>query len=167
MARQRTARAAVTASAAKAALRIGELAAVTGLNPRLLRYYEDVGLLQPFARTDSGYRLYKADAVERLQFIRRARALGLSLADIREILRASDAGLIPCEHVVAAVERQLKAVADQIERLHALRAQLLALRSRVKEMVAAGSGLAGRPCLCLAEDAARTPRSTSRAKRGR
>ncbi len=80
------------------------------------------------------------------------RGLGFSRPDIRDILGAPDAGCVPCDHVAAAVDRRLRAIADQLERLHALRAELLALRSRLKDTTVAGTSLAGRPCPCLADD---------------
>ncbi len=67
-------------------LTIGELAQRAQLGAETLRYYERLGLLTPAQRTGSGYRLYGADALERLDFIRRAQALGFSLADIGELL---------------------------------------------------------------------------------
>ena len=67
--------------------RIGELARWAGINPRTLRYYERIGLLAPSGRTDAGYRLYTEQDARRLAFIRRAQALGLSLAEISRVLR--------------------------------------------------------------------------------
>ena len=102
-------------------------------------------------RTSSGYRLFGPDAIERLRLVREARSLGLGLTEIREILRASDAGLTPCEHVVAAVDRQLESIARQIRQLSALRRDLLALRSRLWAAMASGKSQPGRPCPCLTE----------------
>lgn len=98
----------VAVNAARPLLRIGQLAAASGFKARTLRYYEAVGLLRPATRTASGYRLYGPDAVERLNLVRRARVLGLPLADIRQILRATDAGNIPCVHMLEAVDRQYR-----------------------------------------------------------
>ncbi|MDY0329279.1 MAG: heavy metal-responsive transcriptional regulator [Thiomonas sp.] len=67
-------------------LTIGELAQRAQLGAETLRYYERLGLLEPAQRTASGYRLYAPQAVERLDFIRRAQALGFSLAQIGELL---------------------------------------------------------------------------------
>ncbi|MGE0071615.1 MAG: heavy metal-responsive transcriptional regulator [Thiomonas sp.] len=69
-----------------ARLTIGELAQRAGLGAETLRHYERLGLLAPAARSASGYRLYTAAALQRLGFIRRAQALGFSLADIGELL---------------------------------------------------------------------------------
>ncbi len=67
-------------------LTIGELAQRAQLGAETLRYYERLGLLAPTQRTASGYRLYAPQAIERLDFIRRAQALGFSLAQIGELL---------------------------------------------------------------------------------
>jgi DNA-binding transcriptional MerR regulator len=66
-------------------LRISELAARTGFSPPTLRYYERIGVLPPPDRTESGYRVYGESTVDLLQFITRARALGLSLEETAEL----------------------------------------------------------------------------------
>lgn len=68
-------------------LRIQEVAADTGLTPRTIRYYEEVGLLAPAARSEGAYRLYDGEDLERLHFIRGLRDdAGFSLAEIRQLL---------------------------------------------------------------------------------
>ena len=66
-------------------LRISELAARTGLSPPTLRYYERIGVLPPPDRTEGGYRVYGDRTVDLLQFITRAKALGLSLEETAEL----------------------------------------------------------------------------------
>src|SRR3989304_7739117 len=70
----------------KAGVTIGELAGELQLNPKTIRYYEEVGLLPEPRRSESGYRLYSAYEMERLRLIKRAKVLGLSLAEIKEIV---------------------------------------------------------------------------------
>src|SRR6266851_8360228 len=65
---------------------IGRLARETGINLETVRYYERQGLLPKPPRSASGYRLFPADAAQRLRFIRRAQELGFSLKGIRELL---------------------------------------------------------------------------------
>lgn len=72
--------------------RISELAQLTGFSPSTLRYYEQVGLLQP-ERSPAGYRLYGDAAVDRLRFIARAKQLGLPLDDIRDLVGVWDEGM--------------------------------------------------------------------------
>jgi len=68
-------------------LRIQEVADLVALTPRSIRYYEEVGLLEPAARSEGAYRLYDADDVARLQFIKGLRDdAGFSLAEIRQLL---------------------------------------------------------------------------------
>lgn len=68
-------------------LRINEVAAETGLTTRAIRYYEEIGLLEPAARSEGDYRLYDASDLERLQFIRSLRDdAGFSLAQIGQLL---------------------------------------------------------------------------------
>lgn len=69
---------------------IGKLAAETGVNIETIRYYERVELLSAPARTGGGHRIYDADHVQCLTFIRRSRELGFSLDDIRTLLALSD-----------------------------------------------------------------------------
>lgn len=72
---------------ARQLLRINEVAADTGLTTRTIRYYEEMGLLEPAARSEGDYRLYDESDLERLQFIRGLRDdAGFSLAQIRQLL---------------------------------------------------------------------------------
>lgn len=149
---------AAAATAASRRLRIGQLARATGLNPKTLRYYDEIGLLRPLARTMAGYRLYGEGAIERRRFVRKAQDLGLSLKDIGTILAISDAGRVPCEHVAAIVERELERIAAETRRLRSRRRDLLALRSRMSDALASGSARPGRACPCISEEAERVIR---------
>ena len=118
-------------------LTIGRLAKLTGIEAKTLRYYDRVGLVPPAGRTAAKYRLYSEDAVARLRFIRRAKGLGISLADIRRILAVRDEGMAPCEHVLALVAGNLKAVEAQIVQLKDLRDDLRRLNLELKRRVPA------------------------------
>src|SRR3954452_380174 len=73
-------------------LRIQEVAEDTGLTPRTIRYYEEVGLLAPAARSEGAYRLYDGEDLERLRFIRGLRDdAGFSLSGIRQLLEDEEA----------------------------------------------------------------------------
>jgi MerR family gold-responsive transcriptional activator of gol and ges genes len=67
-------------------MNIGDAAAASGISAKMIRYYEDTGLLPPSARTASGYRSYGPREVRILRFIRRARDLGFSMAQIGDLL---------------------------------------------------------------------------------
>ncbi len=105
-------------------MRIGDLAKHVGVTPDTIRYYEREGLLPPAERTPSGYRDYGPEAVNDLQFIRKAQALGLKLSDVREVLEISSGGKPPCEHVRATVSGRLAEVEERLRELRALRATL-------------------------------------------
>lgn len=106
------------------ALRIGEAARLIGANPSAIRFYEQEGLLDPAPRTASGYRLYDGEAVARLQFIDRAKALGLSLTEIRDILRTPD----------AAAERALlrHRIAHKLAHVHQQQSKLVSLEEALR-----------------------------------
>ncbi|MCH8342251.1 MAG: heavy metal-responsive transcriptional regulator [Chloroflexi bacterium] len=102
-------------------LQIGQVARNLGLNPTTIRYYEDIGLLPEPKRTLSGYRQYSAPDVERIDFIRRARTLELSLDEIGEILSFRDQGEAPCPyvlHLIAAKITQVERKIDGLRQLH-------------------------------------------------
>ncbi len=105
-------------------MRIGELSRRSGVPPTTLRYYEEAGLLPPPRRTAAGYRAYDEGAVGRLAFIRAAQAVGLTLAEIREILTIRDGGRAPCRHVQDIVERRRAEVRARIAELRRLEADL-------------------------------------------
>ena len=90
------------------ALRIGELAAASGLTRDALRYYERQGLLPRSRRTSGGFREYDGAAVDRIRFIKRAQAHGLTLREIRDLVsHQSDAGRTRCRHVRDLLARKL------------------------------------------------------------
>ena len=70
-------------------MKIGGLAKRTGIGIDAVRYYEREGLVPPAARLASGYRVYGEDDVRRIQFVQRAKALGFTLTEIRELLELS------------------------------------------------------------------------------
>ena len=109
-------------------LKIGQLAKLSGTTTKTIRYYELLGLLHEPERTDSGYRLYEEQDVERLTFIRKAKSLGFSLTDIGETLTLYDSQQAPCIHVLALLDRKIKAIEQLVIELQELRQELLRLR---------------------------------------
>ncbi len=118
-------------------LRIQEVAATLGLTARTIRYYEELGLLTPAARSDGDYRLYDEDDVERLQFIKDLRdEAGFSLAEISQMLEdeaararnrarfrtTSDAAerRAIVDDALARVERQIASLQGKADRLAAM-----------------------------------------------
>ena len=101
-------------------MRIGELARESGIPTTTLRYYEQAGLIAPPRRTESGYRVYDPDALPRLAFIHAAQAVGLTLAEIRDVIAIRDGGRAPCRHVRELVDRRRNEVRAKIAELRRL-----------------------------------------------
>ncbi len=110
-------------------MRVGGLAAQFGLNPKTIRYYEEIGLLPRADRSESGYRLYDERDVERLGFIRRAKTLGLSLDEIRDILSVQQTGEPPCGQVLDLIDMKISLIDQRIAELQVFRAELATLRT--------------------------------------
>jgi Cu(I)-responsive transcriptional regulator len=108
-------------------LRIGDLARVTSTKVETIRYYEQMGLLPAPARTGGNYRVYSAEHLGRLSFIRRARHLGFTLEQIQELLSLSDQKRQSCEAVDVIARQHLAVVDRKIHDLTALRAELNSL----------------------------------------
>lgn len=124
-------------------IRIGELAHLAGTSPDTLRYYERRGLLPRPPRTPVGYRQYDPSVAERVAFIKQAQALGLSLQEIREVLRIAAEGTPPCEHVRAALGRHLHEVDARIAELESLRSTLRRVLARSRRLPLAASCICG------------------------
>ncbi|MCV0386067.1 MAG: helix-turn-helix domain-containing protein [Nitrobacter sp.] len=105
-------------------MRIGELAMATGTKAETIRYYEREGILPAADRTDSNYRDYSDEHLATLTFVRRARELGFSMAQVRELLALSDHDDKPCQDVDQLVQQQLAEVERKIVDLTALRNEL-------------------------------------------
>lgn len=110
---------------------IGEVAKRTGLSAKAIRYYEDLGLLASPKRAESGYRVYGAEDEERLRFIQGAKALGLSLEEIREIVQVWSSGTPPCAHVSRLLDEKLHELDRRIRELSVFRDDLRAYKARV------------------------------------
>ncbi len=125
---------------------IHELAQQSGVPAKTIRYYESIGLLPCPKRATNNYRQYTSTDVERLRFMASARALGLSLDDISEILAARDKGTAPCQRVLDTIAQRLTAIDRRI-------ADLLVLRDTLKQLHSEGSILPlndvrGEHCVC-------------------
>jgi DNA-binding transcriptional MerR regulator len=103
---------------------IGRLAGATATKVQTIRYYESIGLLQPFTRTEGGHRVYDREAQKRLTFIRHARDLGFSIEAIRELLSLADNPETSCERADDIASRALEEVEQRLKRLKALRKEL-------------------------------------------
>ena len=108
-------------------MNIGEAAKASGVSAKMIRYYEDIGLVPAAARSESGYRAYAGNDVHRLRFIRRARDLGFSVAEIKELLglwndrarQSADVKRLAKSHIAELESRigKLRAMADSLQEL--------------------------------------------------
>jgi DNA-binding transcriptional MerR regulator len=114
-------------SETSAGLTVSALARAAGISPDAVRFYEKEGLLLAPPRSSAGYRRYRPDAVDRLQFIRGAQRLGLHLREIRDLLAVRDTGVCPCEPAEEMLRRHLTEIDAQIARLISLRRDLQAM----------------------------------------
>src|SRR5213594_927629 len=109
---------------------IGRLAKHTGTNIETIRYYERVGLWPAPARSAGGYRLYGTEHLKRLNFVRRARALGFSIGEVRTLFRLADERKRPCAEVRVVADAHLKDVRAKIADLRRMERVLKATIAR-------------------------------------
>lgn len=105
-------------------LKIGELARRAGVTAKAIRFYERKGILPTAKRASNRYRLYGEEAAEILRFVKQATGLGLTLAEIKDILVIRQGGRPPCTHVhqllrdkAIELDRKLKDLVDVRERI--------------------------------------------------
>lgn len=132
---------------------IGEAARRAGVSARMVRHYEAQGLLPPMHRTDGGYRQYAESDVHALRFIRRARDLGFSMAEIAELLRLWQ----DRARASASVRRIASRHVEELERKIA---ELTTMRRTLEQLVACCHG-DGRPDCPILEELEGVPRDHS------
>lgn len=110
-------------------MNIGQVSRATGVSTKMIRYYESVGLIRPADRTDSNYRDFGERDVRELQFIRRARDLGFSVAEIERLLSLWRDHSRPSREVKAIAQKH---VADLDARIAEMKAMADALRTLAK-----------------------------------
>jgi DNA-binding transcriptional MerR regulator len=116
------------------AVQIGELARRSGQSVKALSYYEGIGILAPPARTAGGYRDYGEDVLGRLEFVRAAQAVGLTLDEIREVIGFRERGEVPCGHVLDVILHHAQEVDRRIVALQHLRGDLGSLARRARTL---------------------------------
>ncbi len=126
----------------ESALRIGQVARRAGVGTKAVRFYEARGVIPPAPRAANRYRLYAPAVVDVLRFVKQAQGLGLTLAEIREIVAIRQGGRPPCAHV----RHLLEAKAAELDRK--LR-DLLRLRRTLRRSLGAwGRRPPGRAAVC-------------------
>jgi DNA-binding transcriptional MerR regulator len=117
-------------------LKIGELANQTGLSIKTIRYYESRGLLEQPPRSEGGYRLYGPEEVARLRFVQRAKLLGLTLEEIKELVelavRCNEGEIVP--RLEEVLEAKLEETEAKMAELSAFLQNLLYYRARAEDL---------------------------------
>ena len=108
-------------------LRIGEVARRTGLPVKTIRYYCDEGLLQPRARSESGYRLFDEENLAELTIIRSLRAMDVSIPELARILEVRRAGVCNCSVLKDSIAAKLESINLRIAELAAMKEELARL----------------------------------------
>jgi Cu(I)-responsive transcriptional regulator len=134
-------------------LTIGVLSKATDTKVETIRFYERMGLLPAPQRTQGNYRAYTPEHLGRLSFIRRARDLGFTLDQVRELLSLSDQKDRSCDAVDAIAREHLAEVERKVADLHALQRHLSSIISRCRQGTIAD---------CRIIEALAPPRSTAR-----
>jgi len=126
-------------------LTISQLARRSGVPTTTLRYYEKIGVIPPTTRAESGYRIYDEDALARIAFVQRAKALGVELGDLADLVRLWDGEeCAPVqERLRSLVHEQRAATRHRLEELTQLAADLEAVGASI------GEAACGPECACL------------------
>ena len=108
-------------------LRIGEVAQRSGLPVKTIRYYCDEGLLQPRARSESGYRLFDEENLAELTIIRSLRAIDVSIPELARILEVRRAGVCNCSVLKDSIAAKMESINRRIFELAAMKEELARL----------------------------------------
>ena len=124
-------------------LTVSQVARAAGVSARAVRLYEARGMLPTAARTPAGYRVFDEADVDTVRFIRRSRALGLSLAGAAEILAVRRAGTVPCQRTGELLDQRIAEIEHTLRELRELRTTLLTARRAGQPALAPGNAAAG------------------------
>lgn len=131
-------------------LTISALAKHSGLPSKTIRYWEGLGLLPRAARSHTGYRVFDSESLRYVAFIRKSKAIGLTLAEMLEILRLTRSGQCPCPEVVRWTAARAKSIEEQIRELSVLLLRLKRIR-RQWSRESCSRGECGQICHLVAE----------------
>jgi DNA-binding transcriptional MerR regulator len=109
-------------------LSIGELSKQSGVKVVTIRYYEQISLLPAPPRAENNYRLYRREHLERLKFIRRCRALGFTIVQVRDLIRVSSQTGSNCNAIDRLTESHLEKIEQKIAELETLASQLRSIQ---------------------------------------
>jgi MerR family copper efflux transcriptional regulator len=108
-------------------LKIGDVAARSGLTVKTIRFYCDEGLIHPASRSEGGFRLFGPDVFADLTFIRTLRALEIPLPDVRKILETRRSGICTCTSLQNTIRTKAGEIEDKITALRAMHVELMGL----------------------------------------
>lgn len=114
-------------------MRISEVARQFNLNTQTIYFYERIGLIPEPMRTQAGYRVFDEADIERLSLIERAKGLGLTLDEIKQILELKAGKELTCAEVHRRLHSKLQDIENKIKQLQALREELMPLVKRCEE----------------------------------
>jgi MerR family transcriptional regulator, copper efflux regulator len=134
------------ASEKQTKMKAGQLAQRAGVGVQTLHYYERLGLLPKPERTSGNYRLYSPEALRRVQFIKKAQAVGFTLEEIKLILAFQKPGAARCRGVTELGEKRLREIDAQLAVLQAFRRSLADALPKWKKLSASRRHCAGEFC---------------------
>jgi MerR family copper efflux transcriptional regulator len=108
-------------------LKIGDVAARSGLTVKTIRFYCDEGLIHPASRSDGGFRLFSPAVFEELTFIRTLRALEIPLPDVLKILESRRSGICTCTSLQSTIRSKAGEIEQKISALRAMHIELMDL----------------------------------------
>lgn len=108
-------------------LKIGDVAARSGLTVKTIRFYCDEGLIHPASRSDGGFRLFSPDVFDELTFIRTLRALEIPLPDVLKILESRRSGICTCTSLQSTIRSKAGEIEQKISALRAMHIELMDL----------------------------------------
>ncbi|SFQ72676.1 DNA-binding transcriptional regulator, MerR family [Amycolatopsis arida] len=112
---------------------VGAAAEAAGVSAKAVRLWESKGLLPPAQRTDAGYRTFTQDDVDVLRFIRQAKALDLTLGEIKDILDLQRCGATPCGRVTNLLDAHIAEIDRKLSDLRAIRRTLVEARRAARD----------------------------------
>lgn len=125
------------------ALTISTFAKRSGVPSKTIRYWEGLGLLPKAARSHTGYRVFDPAALRYVAFVHKSKAIGLTLAEMQEILHLARTGRCPCPEVFGWTQAKAKSVAEQIRELTALLKRLKRIEREWKRCSCEGGDCGG------------------------
>lgn len=115
--------------------KIGQLANLVGVSPRTIRYYEEIGLLNSIRRMEGGKRVYTDQDCQRLQFIKRLKHLGLTLAEMQELediyrIHRTNKKVLP--RLLELLDGHVEKIEERVQNLEKLRSEILSYHERIR-----------------------------------